>query len=160
MNAVLLPSKIENYQYLFLLFITIRKSKIFLVHHHKKIHNDVDGHDKIINVMNAVLLPDWNLSIMLLLVHQHKKRKTFLFWQKGTCLTNIHCIGLYWFCIGFGQIIDFWKIKHLILMFWVFFSIGRALPPTTSLFSSFDDITSHHIIIHALTLKGRSLVVN
>ena len=34
-------------------------------------------------------------------------------WQKGACLTkgacsaNRHCIGLYRFCIGFGQIIDF-----------------------------------------------------
>ena len=127
MNAVLLPSKIENYQHHFFFFITIRKSKIFLVRHHKKIHKDVDVNDRIINMMNAVSLTDWNWSIMLFLVHQHKKSKTFLFWPKGTCLTNIHCIGLYWFCIGFGQIIDFWKIKHLILMFWLFFSIGRPL---------------------------------
>ena len=58
MNAVLLPSEIEIYEYPFFLFITIRKSKIFLVYHHKKIHKDIDVHDKIISVMNVVLLPD------------------------------------------------------------------------------------------------------
>ena len=81
---------IKNYQHNFFLFITIRKSKIFLVHHHKKIHKDIDVHDKIINVMNAVLLPDWNLSIMLFLVHHHKKSKIFLVCTRPWITFNNH----------------------------------------------------------------------
>ena len=50
--------------------------------------------------------------------------KIYLFWPKQPCLANKHCIGQ---LIGFGQIIDFWKIKYLVLMFWLFSSIGRSL---------------------------------
>ena len=99
MNAVI----IETYQYHFFLFITIRKCKIFLVPHHKKIHKvhkDIDVHDKITNVMNAVLLPDQNLLIILFLLHHHKKCKiflVFLFWGFfSICRALIYRDLYYW----------------------------------------------------------------
>ena len=55
---------------------------------------------------------------------RHYLNQYWLFWQNEACLANKHYIGQ---TFGFGRLIDFWNIKHLILMFWLIFSIGRAL---------------------------------
>ena len=104
----------QPYQYCFFLFITIRKSKIFLVRHHKKILKDIDVHDKIINVMNAVLLPDWNLP---------RVNFKYLVVSINVCW---HCWP-HGFMVGMTKMVYFGKKEHVWQTFIVLVCIGFVL---------------------------------